>query len=220
MGRNMIRVVLVDDHQVVLDGLKGLLSDEPDIEVVALADNGRAGVELAGEHKPDVVVLDVAMPELNGIAAVKQILSASYKTKVLALSMHTGGQIVSDMLQAGAAGYVVKSSPIEEVVHAIKTVVIGKTFLSPEIAGSIVQDYVRGTPSKKDSTRSALTDREKEVLQLVAEGKSSKQIAADLHVTTKTIEWHRKGIMDKLGIRSIAELTKYAVREGLTTLDT
>jgi DNA-binding NarL/FixJ family response regulator len=216
----MIRVVLVDDHQVVLDGLNGLLSDEPDIEVVALADNGRAGVELARTHRPDVVVLDVAMPELNGIAAVKQILAASPQTKVLALSMHTGGQVVSDMLQTGAAGYVVKSSPIEEVVHAIKTVVSGKTFLSPEIAGSIVQDYVRGTPSEKDATRSALTDREKEVLQLVAEGKSSKQIAADLHVTTKTIEWHRKGIMDKLGIRSIAELTKYAVREGLTTLDT
>jgi DNA-binding NarL/FixJ family response regulator len=216
----MIRVVLVDDHQVVLDGLNGLLSDEPDIEVVAVADNGRAGVDLAREHRPDVVVLDVAMPELNGIAAVKQILSASGETRVLALSMHTGGQIVSDMLQAGAAGYVVKSSPIEEVVHAIKTVVNGKTFLSPEIAGSIVQDYVRGKPSERNATRSALTDREKEVLQLVAEGKSSKQIAADLHVTTKTIEWHRKGIMDKLGIRSVAELTKYAVREGLTTLDT
>ncbi|MFP4052354.1 MAG: response regulator [Phycisphaerae bacterium] len=214
-----IRVILVDDHQVVLDGLQGLLSDEPDIQVIASADNGRTAVDLAREHKPDVVVIDIAMPQLNGIAAVRQILSASPQTRVLALSMHTGGQIVTDMLQAGAVGYVVKSSPIEEVIHAIHTVMNGKTFLSPEIAGGIVQDLVRGSSGEKDPTRSTLSDREKEVLQLVAEGKSSKEIAATLHVTTKTIEWHRKSIMDKLGIRSIAELTKYAVREGLTTLD-
>ena len=214
-----IRIVLADDHGVVLDGLQRLLDLEEDMEVVGQAQDGRRAVELACEHRPDVVVLDVAMPRLNGLAAIRQILRDAPATRVIALTMHTSGQIVTDALRAGASGYVVKSARIEEVVQAIRAVAAGKTYLSSEIAGQIVETFVRNGAGEPDAPGSVLSDREKEVLQLVAEGRTTRQIASTLHVSVKTVETHRRSIMRKLDLHNVAQLTKYAIRQGLTPLD-
>lgn len=214
-----IRIVLADDHGVVLDGLQRLLDLEEDMEVVGQAQDGRRAVELACEHRPDVVVLDVAMPRLNGLAAIRQILRDAPATRVIALTMHTSGQIVTDALRAGASGYVVKSARIEEVVQAIRAVAAGKTYLSSEIAGQIVENFVRSGAAEPDAPGSVLSDREKEVLQLVAEGRTTRGIASTLHVSVKTVETHRRSIMRKLDLHNVAQLTKYAIRQGLTPLD-
>lgn len=207
-----IRLVLADDHQVVVDGLRGLLDNEPDMEVVGQAANGRQAVAIAKELVPDVVILDVTMPDLNGVCAAREIARRVPGAKVLALSMHSGKEFVQDMLQAGAAGYVVKSAPAEEVVEAVRMVAAGGTYVSAEVA-----EYAEGSGAVERAPR--LSDREREVLQLVAEGLTSKEIGARLHVSSKTVDWHRQSIMDKLGIRSIAELTKYAIRQGITPLE-
>ena len=214
-----IRVLLVDDHKVVVDGLRELLESEEDITVVAHASDGRQAVAMAAELSPTVVVMDVTMPELNGVDATKQILQADANTRVLALSMHASNQIVSDMLRAGASGYVVKTAPVEEVLRAIRSLAEGKSYLSPDVTAEVLQAGMARQSGQQDAAK-ALSAREREVLQQVAEGKNTKEIAFLLEVTVKTVEWHRRSIMEKLSIRSIAELTKYAVREGLTPLDT
>jgi DNA-binding NarL/FixJ family response regulator len=213
-----IRIMLVDDHEIVREGFRSLLERQPDLEVVGQAGDGRAGVRLARELNPDVVVMDVAMKGLNGVEATRQVIHEVAGVKVLALSMHPGQRVVGEMLQAGALGYLVKSCALEELVHAVRTVAAGGTYLS----GSIEQpdEAVAPPPQGAASNKAPLSRREREVLQLVAEGKSTKEVAATLHVSTKTIETHRGNIMRKLDIRSIAELTKYAVREGLTPLET
>lgn len=214
-----IRIVLADDHQIVRDGLRSLLESQPDMEVVAEADNGRTTVQLARELRPDVVVMDVGMPELNGIEATRQITGALPGVKVIALSMHSDRRYVEGMLAAGASGYVLKDSAFEELAGAIATVVAGRTYLCPTAADIVVNSFVRRRTGRVASERRALTPREREVLQLLAEGKATKQIASLLGVSVKTIETHRSRIMHKLDIRSVAELTKYAIREGLTSLD-
>lgn len=213
----MTRVLLADDHKILRQGLRTLLEQEKDIQVVGEADNGRLSVELTGELAPDVVIMDVAMPDLNGIDATRRITEADPRTRVLALSMHSDGRYVRGMLQAGARGYILKDCAAEELTHAIRTVMAGQVYVSPGVTGTIVNDYVRQlTAADQPAT---LTRREREVLQLLAEGGSTANIAAGLHLSVKTIETHRKRIMDKLGLRSIAELTKYAIREGITTVD-
>ena len=214
-----IRVLLVDDHPVVLEGLKSVLQNEKDIQLVGTAGNGRDAIELVGKLTPDVVVLDVTMPELNGVDTLKQIRRISQETEVVALSMHSGKQVASDMLAAGASSYVLKAASLEQLITAIRTVVTGETYLPPDVAELIPANLLRPHRDHPPAAGEALSDREKEVLRLVAEGKSSKEIAAQLFVTTKTIVWHRQSIMGKLGLRTVAELTKYAVRMGLTTLD-
>jgi DNA-binding NarL/FixJ family response regulator len=214
----MLKVLLADDHKIVRDGLRTLLARSPDIEVVGEAENGRATVVLARQLGPDIIIMDVAMPDLNGIEATRQVLSDRPDTKVVAVSMHSDRRFVSEMLKAGAAAYLSKDYAFDELGKAIEAVSSGKIYLSPDISGVVVENYVRRTPEAESSAYSLLSDREREVLQLLAEGKTAKEIADELHVSIKTVETHRTNIMTKLDIHRIAELTKYAIREGLTPL--
>ena len=214
-----LRILLADDHRIMREGLRSLLEKQPGMEVIAEAENGRTTVQLSRELKPDVVVMDIAMPDLNGIEATRQILAESPDVKVTALSMLSDTKFVREMLSAGASGYLLKDSAFEELGKALRTVINNQTYLSPKIASLVVKDYLGNIASKDSSASPVLTNREREVLQLLAEGKNAKQIASSLYVSVKTIETHRKKIMDKLGMNSIAELTKYAIREGLTSLD-
>jgi len=213
------RVILAEDHQLVRECLRAALEKESDIEVVDEARNGREAVSLASQKQPRVVVMDVVMPDLNGIEATRQILSASPNIKVLALSMHSDRRFVAGMLSAGASGYVLKDCAFEELAEAIRTVASDRTYLSPGIAGVVVEDYVKQLSSGGEQHISVLTPREREVAQLLAEGKSTKAVAVALHVSPKTIETHRRQLMEKLDIHSIAELTKFAIRAGLTSLE-
>ena len=214
-----VRIILADDHNLFRAGLRALLEREPNLEVVAEADNGRAAVELALKLSPQIVVMDISMPDLNGMEACSQLTSRDPATKVIALSMHTDRHFVEGMLQAGASGYLLKDCAHEEFIRAIRTIIAGQTYLTPAVTSQLVEDYVHHAEAKKGSSWEVLTPREREVLQLVAEGGATKQIAAALGVSVKTIETHRHQIMEKLNIHSIAELTKFAVRQGLTSLD-
>lgn len=214
-----VRVILADDHRIMRQGLRALLESEHDIEVVNEADNGRRTVQLAREMRPDVIVMDLTMPDLNGIEATRQIVADDPGIKVLALSMHSDKRFVAGVLGAGASGYLLKDCALEELVRAIRVVVAGQVYLSPGIAGVMVEGYVREATADELPMFSALTPREREVLQLIAEGKTTKEIASVLTVSVKTVETHRQQIMNKLDIHSVAELTKYAIREGLTSLE-
>jgi two-component system response regulator NreC len=214
-----IRVIIADDHQIVRQGLRILLEREPDLEVVAEAEDGRLTVRLVRELHPDLVIMDVAMPDLNGIEATRQIILEWPKVKVIALSMYADKRFVVNMLKAGASGYLLKDCAFEELIRAIRVVLAQKTYLSPGVTDIVVKDYMKGTPPTAPSVFSVLTPREREVLQLMSEGKSTNMIADCLHVSVKTIETHRQQVMQKLNLRSIAELTKYAIREGLTSLE-
>jgi DNA-binding NarL/FixJ family response regulator len=212
------RILIADDHKIFREGLRTLLSNQRGVEVVGEADNGRSTVSMATELRPDVVIMDVAMPELNGIDATRQISSTCGDTKVLALSLHADSRLVTRLLTAGAHGYLLKDCAFEELTLAIQTVLADDVYLSPGVAGVVVR-AMQSRTTELGTKAPELTPREREVLQLVAEGRTTREIAARLHVSVKTIETHRKQIMDKLELRSVAELTKYAVREGLTSLD-
>ncbi len=214
-----IKVLLADDHAIIREGLRSLLEKQPEMEVIADTDDGRKAVELVRELLPDIVIMDITMPGLNGIEATRQITAEFPDVKVIALSIHSKRRFVADMLSAGATGYILKECLFDELVQAIKAVAAGGRYLSPRITDVVVSDYVKRLSATTESPFEALKTREREVLQLVAEGKSTKQIALELHVSTKTIEANRRQIMEKLNIHSVAELTKYAVREGLTTLE-
>lgn len=214
-----VRILLADDHGVVREGLHSLLEKQPDMEVVAEAANGRETVALSRRLKPDVVIMDITMPDLNGIEATRQIVADTPGIKVLALSMHSTRKLVLEMLSAGASGYLLKHSAFEELGRALQTVMNNQIYLSPKIAGVLVDNYLQALKARDPSAVAALTCREREVLQLLAEGKGTKEIAERLHVSVSTVESHRKQIMDKLNLHSIAELTKYAIREGLTSID-
>lgn len=214
-----IKIILVDDHKLMREGLSSLLGAQPDIHVVAQAENGREAVQMVEKLHPDVVVMDVSMPDLNGIDATRQIISRAPKTRVIALSMHSDRQFIVEMLRAGACGYLLKDSAVEDLASAIQKVSKGNTYIAPNIPGFSMEDYLETQAEAKPLLSPRLTDREREVLQLIAEGKGTKEIAADLHLSVKTVETHRQHLMDKLDMYSVAELTKYAIREGLTTLD-
>ena len=211
-----IRVLIADDHKIMLAGLRSLLEKQTDIEVIAEAENGRKAVQGAMDNKPDVVVMDVSMPDLNGIEATKQIVESLPETKVIALSMHSDKRFVMGMLRVGASGYLLKDCASQELAHAIHQVAGGKKYLSPEITGVVIEDSLHPQPQEEASLLSA---REREVLQLIAEGWSTKQTASHLYVSVKTIETHRRQIMKKLDLHNIADLTKYAIREGLTSIE-
>lgn len=218
-----IRVVLADDHKIVRDGLKSMLAKQLDIEVVGEAENGREAIQKARELTPDVVVMDIGMPELNGLDAARQLIEQMPGVKVVALSMHSDRRYVSEMLAAGAKGYLLKDSAFDELTRAIRAASEGRTYLSPGVADVVLEDYLRRIGGDGDSAAPpaprGLSSREREVLQLIAEGLSTKQIASHLHLSVKTVETHRRQIMDKLGIFNIAGLIKFAVREGLASLD-
>lgn len=218
------RVLLADDHKIVRDGLKSMLAKEPDIEVVGEAENGREALDMTRECAPDVVVLDIGMRELNGIEACRILVADHPTVRVVALSMHSDRRYVSEMLAAGATAYLLKDSAFDELATAIRSASQGKMFLSQGVAGIVVEDYIRRISNTSDAEQPAqagraLSAREREVLQLIAAGKSTKEAAARLHLSVKTVETHRRQIMDKLGIYNLAGLIKYAVREGLASLD-
>jgi len=212
------KVLLADDHIIMRKGLRSLLEKQYNIQVLAEADDGRTTVRLARKLKPDLVIMDISMPDLNGIEATHQIIEAVEGVKVLALSMHSDKKFVTGMLKAGASGYLLKDSAFDELSRAIETVMNDQTYLSPKIAGIVVQDLMSSRSEDKNTAFTSLTDREREVLQLLAEGKSTKQIASDLFVSVKTIETHRQHIMSKLNLYNIPDLVKYAIREGITDL--
>ncbi|MEM8738373.1 MAG: response regulator transcription factor [Planctomycetota bacterium] len=217
---NKLRILLADDHQIVREGLRALIESIPGLVIVAEASDGRAAADLAAQHTPDLVILDVGMPVLNGIDATPQILAAAPHAKIIALSMLADRRFVRRMFQAGASAYLLKECAFDELRRALDCVCRGQTYISPGIGQAVVEDYVQDDRSAHGSEAFAkLTAREREVLQLVAEGRTTKQIAADLFVSVKTIETHRQHIMQKLGTTSVAQLTKFAIREGLTQLD-
>jgi DNA-binding NarL/FixJ family response regulator len=213
-----IRILLVDDHKILRTGLRSLLQSQQNLEIVGEADNGRRAIELTKLLSPDVVIMDVGMPDLNGFEATGQVVAQVPKAKVLALSMHSDKRFVRRMFQAGAMGYLLKDASFDDLITAIQAVASNRIYLGPGIQDVVVKDYVRSFSGTEVGSFS-LTSREREVLQLLAEGKKTREIATFLHLSVKTIETHRKRIMDKLGLHSVAELTKYAVREGLTSLE-
>ena len=214
-----IRVLIADDHRIIRDGLKALVKKESGMELIAEAENGRKTVRLAQKLRPNVVLMDVSMPDMNGIEATRQIMDETPGVRVIALSMHTDRRYILGMLEAGACGYLLKDSAFEELAKAIRHVAAGNTYLSPKITEVVVEGYLNKSHGFPYSLDSKLTHREREVLQLLAEGMAAKEAAAHLKVSVKTIETHRRNMMDKLKMRSIAELTKYAIREGLVDIE-
>ena len=213
-----IKVLLADDHQILREGLRAMLEKEYNIEVLGEAADGREALSLIREKTPDVIVMDITMPGLNGVEATRQIRSEFPQIKVVALSMHDDKRFVLNMLKAGASAYLLKDGGFKEVVKAVNAVMANKTYLSPDVTDVVLTDYLKNLNLQEASVFALLSPREREVLQLIAEGKTTLQIADVMHVSAKTIETHRHHIMQKLQISSIAELTKYAIREGLTDI--
>lgn len=214
-----IRIILADDHKIMREGLRVLIEKQSDMTVVGEAETGQMAVDMAKELSPDIVIMDITMPDLNGIEAASRIRTESRDTNVIILSMHDDKLYVIKAFKSGVLGYLLKKSAFDELVRAIRTVNNNGIYISSAIANIVIDNFVRSLSNNKSLLSLPLTNRECEVLKLISEGKSTKEIASTLYVSIKTIESHRKKIMDKVGIYSTAELTKYAIREGLTPLD-
>jgi DNA-binding NarL/FixJ family response regulator len=206
-----IRILLADDHVMVRQGFKLILAAQPDMEIVGEADNGREAVELAGKLHPDVVVMDVAMPDLNGIEATRRLTASSPRTRVLALSMHKDSVYVREILRAGARGYLLKDAFDRDLLSAVRAVAGGEGYLSPTVSDAVLTDYRRHVTDPLDR----LSSREREILQLIAEGRTNKEIAVTLKLSVYTVDAHRGRIMEKLNLHSVGELVRFAVRHGL-----
>ena len=213
------KIILADDHRIMLEGLRTLIRSQPGMTVVGEAEDGQTAVELALELLPDIVIMDITMPGLSGIDAASRITSESGNTKIIVLSMHADKMYVIKAFKAGVRGYLLKKSAFNELICAIQTVSDNGVYISSSIANIVIENFIRSLSSSRSLVSSILTDRESEVLKHIAEGKSTKEIALSLYVSAKTVETHRKKIMDKLEMHSIAALTKYAIREGLTSID-
>jgi len=209
--REKIRILLADDHAVVRQGFKMILAAQPDMEIVGEAGNGREALDLAGQLQPDVIVMDVAMPELNGIEATRRVADLSPRTRVLALSMHKDSVYVREILRAGARGYLLKDAIASDLLAAVRAVARGEGYLSPGVSDAVLNDYRRHVTDPID----LLTSREREVLQMIAEGKTNKDIANTLNLSVYTVEAHRGRIMEKLNLHSTGELVRFAIRNGL-----
>jgi DNA-binding NarL/FixJ family response regulator len=214
-----ITILLADDHKIVRHGISSALSQEPDMEVVAEAARGEEAVELCRQHKPQVVLMDINMPGISGSEATQRIMAEFPQTKVLALTMHDQERYVRGMLEAGAIGYLLKNCEFEELTEAIRSAAKGKSHLSSEVAGAVIQMAVKANGEGASQGAELLSQREREVVCLVACGFTSKDIGLTLHISENTVESHRRRIMAKLEISSVAELTKFAIREGLISLD-
>jgi DNA-binding NarL/FixJ family response regulator len=214
-----IKIIIADDHKILRQGLKTLLEQHDEFQVIGEAENGDELVKLTKKLMPDIVVLDIGMPVMNGIQAAHHISKNVPKTKMIALSMHSDQQYVIKMLQAGASSYILKDCAFEELIDAVHDVILGKVYLGKDIIGEVVTDYAHKLRDGDFSDSSVLTSREIEILRLISEGKKTIETAKILNISAKTVESHRRNIMDKLDINSIAGLTKHALREGLTTLE-
>jgi DNA-binding NarL/FixJ family response regulator len=212
--KEKIQVLIADDHKMFREGLKVLFAIEDDIEIIGEAEDGIKAIELVRQLNPDVIILDIEMPVKNGLDVAKELIEEQLDTKILVLSRHTERVYVSEMFSTGVAGYILKDSAVDELVHAIKTVMAGQSYCSTGLVGVVVSDYSKRLSG--DSQK--LTAREREVLKLIAEGKQTKEIAVELSVSIKTVDTHRQRIMKKLDMHSAVELTRYAIREGLITL--
>lgn len=213
-----IRILIVDDHEIMREGLVALLRKHDEMEVIGEASDGRGAIQMAQELSPDIVIMDISMPNLNGVEATRRILHKCPNVRILALSTYSDRSMVAKMLKAGAAGYMLKESAFSELIKAIEAMVQNKTYLCTKVANVVLNDYMNMLSDPKRGAGGGLTAREREVLQLVSEGKTTKKIAAELHLSVKTVDSHREHIMDKLNIHNMAGLTKYAIREGLTSL--
>jgi len=214
-----VRVLLADDHTIFREGLRMLLSQAEDLDVVGEANDGVEAVRLTQKLRPHVVVMDIGMSNLNGVDAARKILETAPDVRVLGLSVYKDGRFVTGMLGAGAKGYLLKNCAGEELVRAIREVMAGKTYVSSQVSGVVVEDYMRQIQGAGEPSLLALTAREREVARLLALGLQNKQIAASLGLSAKTVETHRQHLMEKLGMHSVADLTRFAIREGLVSLD-
>lgn len=216
-----VRIILADDHKIMREGIHALLEHEPGIEVIGEAEGGESAVRLALEQRPDVVIMDITMPDMSGIEATRRILAELPDIKIIALSMHSDRRFVREMLAAGAAGYLLKDAAYDELRNALDAVNRSQTYLSPALDAAAQEQDVPAPPEPAQAEKSAggLSSREREVLQLIAAGKSTRHIALSLRLSEKTVAAHRSHIMHKLKVKSIAELTKFAIREGLTCIE-
>jgi two-component system, NarL family, response regulator NreC len=214
----MMTILLVDDHEIVRSGLRALIEKNPEMQVLAEAGDGRTAVRLAKELRPDIVLMDVSMPDMNGVEATRQIREAVPTTKVLVMSMHSDRRFVEALLKAGANGYLTKNTSWIELTSALLAVKANHAYISTQVSDALVEGFVSHRSGDGEAAGSGVTDREREVVQLVAEGKTTKEIAALLHVSIKTVDTHRRLVLKKLGLRTTADLVKYAVREGITPL--
>jgi two-component system, NarL family, response regulator NreC len=211
-----IRILLADDHTIIRSGLRLLLEQQPDFKVVAEANDGREAVQLVSKHHPDVAILDIGMPQLNGIEATRQIVAENPEAQVLILSMHSDEGYVLRALKAGARAYILKNSAEADLIRAVRSVAEGKSFFSPVISKMLLEDYVRQVREKQvEDSYDLLTPREREILQLLAEGKSNKEVANVLGLSFHTVETHRGNILEKLNLHGVPELILYAVRKGI-----
>jgi len=217
---NPIKIVVADDHRIVREGIINLLSSESDMEVIAEAENGREAVKVVEKLIPDITLMDISMPELNGIEAIIKIIQKMPETRIIVLSMHSEHDFIWKTFKAGAYGYLLKDCAADELVTAIRRVNSGKKYISEDISDVILKDFVDSKwHDEKEGDSVPLSDREREVLQMMAEGNSTKEIADALFISAKTVESHRKNITEKLQLFSLADLTKYAIRNGLTSLE-
>jgi DNA-binding NarL/FixJ family response regulator len=217
-----IRIVLADDHTLVRGGIRALLESIPNVEVIAESGDGREALELIAEHEPEVALLDIGMPSMNGLEVARQASKDHPRTKVVILSMHADAAYVKQALQAGVAGYLLKGAAVAELPLALQSVARGEVYLTPKVSQSVVQGFLREGPESEEGSGSSegLTRRQREILQLIAEGKSTKEIAHVLDVSVKTVETHRMRLMDRLGIHDVPGLVRYAIRSGIVSPDT
>lgn len=214
-----IKIIIADDHRIIREGISNKLNKVKNLEVVGEAENGRKALKLAKKLQPDIVIMDISMPDLNGIEATRQIRAEVPGAKIIALSMYSDKRYILGMIKSGVYGYLIKDCSLKEVAEAISVVHRGDTYLSPSIANTVRQTLLNQIEARSVTQSDELTDREREILQQIAEGVKTREIAQSLHLSVKTVETHRSSLMQKLNLRSIAKLTKFAIREGITSLE-